>query len=135
MKLQRKITSLIRSGTKRPKVTVTFSDESVFEFSEDVFISTRFEVGDDIHDDEFESLFDVINTTISNVIKGNHDPTIITDSEESDVFPIRFSDDNTKAKEVSSFNEGLDLIFTEQILQKGKSLYNKDAEKRISEFS
>ncbi len=56
MKLQRKIILLKRSGKKRPKVTITFSDESVFEFSEDVFISTRFEVGDDIHDDEFESL-------------------------------------------------------------------------------
>jgi len=94
----------------------------------------RTKPSNEISNDEFESLFDVINTTISNVIKGNHDPTIITDSEESDVFPIRFSDDNTKAKEVSSFNEGLDLIFTEQILQKGKSLYNKDAEKRISEL-
>jgi len=94
----------------------------------------RTKPSNEISDDEFESLFDVINTTISNVIKGNHDPTIITDSEESDVFPIRFSDDNTKAREVSSFNEGLDLIFTEQILQKGKSLYSKDAEKRISEL-
>lgn len=94
----------------------------------------RTKPSNEISDNEFESLFDVINTTISNVIKGNHDPTIITDSEESDVFPIRFSDDNTKAREVSSFNEGLDLIFTEQILQKGKSLYSEDAEKRISEL-
>jgi len=94
----------------------------------------RTKPSNEISDNEFESLFDVINTTISNVIKGNHDPTIITDSEESDVFPIRFSDDNTKAREVSSFNEGLDLIFTEQILQKGKSLYSKDAEKTISEL-
>ena len=85
-------------------------------------------------DDEFEVLFDVINTVISNVVNGKHDATIITDKEESDVFPIRFSDDNTKAREVSNFNEGLDIIFTEQILQKGKSLYSKEAEKRITEL-
>ena len=83
---------------------------------------------------EFESLFDVICTTISNVVNGIHDATIITDTEESDAFPIRFSDDNTKAREVSSFNEGLDIIFTEQILNKGKSLYSEESEKRISEL-
>ena len=94
----------------------------------------RTKPSNEIMNDEFEVLFDVINTTISNVISGKHDPTIISDLEESDVFPIRFSDDNTKAKAVSSFNEGLDIIFTEQILQKGKSLYSEEAEKRISEL-
>ena len=94
----------------------------------------RAKPSNEISDTEFEALFDVIKTTISNVVNGEHDPTIITDSEEPDVFPIRFSDDNTKAEEVSSFNEGLDIIFTEQILQKGKSLYGKEAEKRISEL-
>ena len=94
----------------------------------------RAKPSNEISEDEFEALFDVIKTTISSVINGKHDPTIITDGEESDVFPIRFSDDNTKAREVSSFNEGLDIIFTEQILQKGKSLYSKEAEKRISEL-
>ncbi len=94
----------------------------------------RAKPSNEISEEEFEALFDVIKTTISSVINGKHDPTIITDGEESDVFPIRFSDDNTKAREVSSFNEGLDIIFTEQILQKGKSLYSKEAEKRISEL-
>ena len=94
----------------------------------------RAKPSNEISEEEFEALFDVIKTTISSVINGTHDPTIITDGEESDVFPIRFSDDNTKAREVSSFNEGLDIIFTEQILQKGKSLYSKEAEKSISEL-
>ena len=94
----------------------------------------RAKPSNEISEEEFEALFDVIKTTVSSVINGTHDPTIITDGEESDVFPIRFSDDNTKAREVSSFNEGLDIIFTEQILQKGKSLYSKEAEKRISEL-
>jgi len=95
---------------------------------------SRVKPSNELSDDEFEVLFDVINTVISNVVNGKHDATIITDKEESDVFPIRFSDDNTKAREVSNFNEGLDIIFTEQILQKGKSLYSKEAEKRISEL-
>ena len=95
---------------------------------------SRVKPSNELSDEEFEVLFDVINTVISNVVNGKHDATIITDKEESDVFPIRFSDDNTKAREVSNFNEGLDIIFTEQILQKGKSLYSKEAEKRITEL-
>ena len=94
----------------------------------------RTKPSNEISETEFESLFDVICTTISNVVNGIHDATIITDTEESDAFPIRFSDDNTKAREVSSFNEGLDIIFTEQILNKGKSLYSEESEKRISEL-
>ncbi len=84
--------------------------------------------------DEIEVLYDVVKRTISTVIQGKHDPTIITNDEESDVFPIRFSDDNTKARKVSSFNDGLDIVFSEQILQKGKSLYSDTAEKKIKEL-
>ena len=87
-----------------------------------------------LSNEEIESLYDIINTTISNVIEGNHDPTIINDGEISEIFPIRFSDDNTNAKKVSSFNDGLDIIFSEQILQKGKSLYSDAAEKKIKEL-
>jgi predicted ribosome quality control (RQC) complex YloA/Tae2 family protein len=88
----------------------------------------------ELSEDEIESLYDIINTTISNVVKGNHDPAIINDDEISDVFPIRFSDDNTKARKVSSFNDGLDIVFSEQILEKGKSLYSDTAEKKIKEL-
>ena len=94
----------------------------------------RAKPSNELSNEEIESLFDIINTTISNVIKGNHDPTIINDGEISEIFPIRFSDDNTNAKKVSSFNDGLDIIFSEQILQKGKSLYSDAAEKKIKEL-
>ena len=94
----------------------------------------RTKPSNELSSDEIDILFDVINTTISSVVKGQHDPTIITDGEESDVFPIRFSDDNSNAKKVSSFNDGLDIIFTERILQTGKSLYSEEAEKIITEL-
>ena len=49
--------------------------------------------------------YDIINTTTSNVIEGNHDPTIINDGELSEIFPIRFSDDN-EFQELRSFSQG-----------------------------
>ena len=94
----------------------------------------RLRPSNEISEEEFEALFDVIHTIVTSVVNGEHDPAIIADIKEPDVFPIRFSDDNTMARKVSSFNEGLDIIFSEQILQKGKSLYSKEAEIRISEL-
>ena len=35
------------------------------------------------------------------------------------------------AKKVDSFNEGLDIVFTEEILEKGKSLFSSPADKKI----
>ena len=35
------------------------------------------------------------------------------------------------AKKVNSFNEGLDTVFTEEILEKGKSLFSSPADKKI----
>ena len=51
-KLQRKIIAIKRKGQKRPKRLITFSDKSVFEISEDVFISIALEIGSEV-DDEY----------------------------------------------------------------------------------
>ena len=51
-KLQRKIIAIKRKGQKRPKRLITFTDKSVFEISEDVFISIALEIGSEV-DDEY----------------------------------------------------------------------------------
>ena len=80
---------------------------------------------------EIDALFDIITTTITKVTKGTHDPSIIIEDDIHDAYPIRFSDDNLNAKKVNSFNEGLDIVFTEEILEKGKSLFSSPADKKI----
>ena len=85
----------------------------------------------EITDDEFEALFEIITSTLSKVTKGPHDPSVIIEDNVHDAYPIRFSDDNLNAKKVNSFNEGLDIVFTEEILEKGKSLFSSPADKKI----
>tara|TARA_B100000949_G_C14190889_1_gene411701 strand:+ start:337 stop:1008 length:672 start_codon:yes stop_codon:yes gene_type:complete len=51
-KLHRKIIAIKRKGQKRPKRLIIFTDKSVFEISEDVFISIALEVGSEV-DDEY----------------------------------------------------------------------------------
>ena len=85
----------------------------------------------ELTEQEVDALFDIITTTISNVTKGPHDPSVIIEDDIHDAYPIRFSDDNLNAKKVDSFNEGLDIVFTEEILEKGKSLFSSPADKKI----
>ena len=85
----------------------------------------------EISEEEFDALFDIITTTISKVTTGPHDASVIIEDDIHDAYPIRFSDDNTNAKKVNTFNEGLDIVFTEEILEKGKSLFSSPADKKI----
>jgi len=85
----------------------------------------------EITNDEFDALFEIITSTLSKVTKGPHDPSVIIEDDVHDAYPIRFSDDNLNAKKVDSFNEGLDIVFTEEILEKGKSLFSSPADKKI----
>ncbi|MDC0186742.1 ribosome rescue protein RqcH [Candidatus Nitrosopelagicus sp.] len=85
----------------------------------------------EITDEEFEALFEIITSTLSKVTKGPHDPSVIIEDNVHDAYPIRFSDDNLNAKKVNSFNEGLDIVFTEEILEKGKSLFSSPSDKKI----
>ncbi len=50
VKLQHKIVAIKSKGQKRPKRLIIFADKSVFEISEDVFVSTALEVGQEIDD-------------------------------------------------------------------------------------
>ena len=85
----------------------------------------------EVTDGEFEALYEIITSTLSKVTQGPHDPSVIIEDDVHDAYPIRFSDDNLNAKKVDSFNEGLDIVFTEEILEKGKSLFSSPADKKI----
>lgn len=85
----------------------------------------------EVTNEEFEALYEIITSTLSKVTQGPHDPSVIIEDDVHDAYPIRFSDDNLNAKKVDSFNQGLDIVFTEEILEKGKSLFSSPADKKI----
>jgi len=55
-KLQRKIVAIKRKGQKNPKRLIIFSDKSVFEISEDVFVSANLEIGSKVDEHFLEEL-------------------------------------------------------------------------------
>ncbi len=55
-KLQRKIVAIKRKGQKNPKRLIIFSDKSVFEISEDVFVSANLDIGSEVDEHFLEEL-------------------------------------------------------------------------------
>jgi len=88
-------------------------------------------MGEEISNDEVKKLFDVATQIISSVINGEHDPEIVR-NDETDVHPISLGKESHE--KIPSFMDGLDTVFTENIVSKGKSIQSVSFDKKISEL-
>jgi len=88
-------------------------------------------MGEEISNDEVKKLFDVATQIISSVTNGEHDPEIVR-NDETDVHPISLGEESHE--KIPSFMDGLDTVFTENIVSKGKSIQSSSFDKKISEL-
>ena len=88
-------------------------------------------MGEEISNDEVKKLFDVATQIISSVTNGEHDPEIVR-NDETDVHPISLGEESHE--KIPSFMDGLDTVFTENIVSKGKSIQSVSFDKKISEL-
>ncbi len=85
--------------------------------------------------EQIQNIFDLAKSLLIKVMDGNHEPIIVRGEKNSDVYPIKlFLDENEKFVEVPSFMEGLDKLFTEQIIEKGKTLQSDKEDKKVVEL-
>jgi predicted ribosome quality control (RQC) complex YloA/Tae2 family protein len=103
--------------------------EGIFELSD---VNSK-KIGKDLNDDEIKKIFHTTSTIVTNVTKGNHDPIIIR-NETSEVIPIKLGESDEKISSVNSFMEGLDTVFTENIVEKGRSIQTGESDKKIKEL-
>jgi len=103
--------------------------EGIFELSN---VNSK-KIGKDLNDDEIKKIFHTTSTIVTNVTKGNHDPIIIR-NETSEVIPIKLGKSDGKISSVNSFMEGLDTVFTENIVEKGRSIQTGESDKKIKEL-
>ena len=103
--------------------------EGIFELSD---VNSK-KIGKDLNDDEIKKIFHTTSTIVTNVTKGNHDPIIIR-NETSEVIPIKLGKSDEKISSVNSFMEGLDTVFTENIVEKGRSIQTGESDKKIKEL-
>jgi len=81
-----------------------------------------------------KKMFDAVKEIINNVVEGNHEAVIVKDDKNSDVYPIKLGNDEKHYMNVSSFMEGLDILFTETIVESGKSIQTSSVNKNVTEL-
>ena len=89
--------------------------------------------GNNLTNNDVKKIFDVIKKTVENVVKGNHEPVIVRD-DKVDVYPLKFDHRNEEYTSVQSFMMGLDIVFTETLVNVGKSTKTNVASEKITEL-
>ena len=87
--------------------------------------------GDETTNEEVRRLFNFATQIINDVVSGKHDPEIVR-NDEIDVNPISIKGAN--CEKIPSFMDGLDTVFTESIITKGKTVQGDSFDKKISEL-
>ncbi len=83
---------------------------------------------------DVKNIFESVREIIDNVVEGNHEAVIVRDDKKSDVYPIKLGNDEKQYLNVSSFMEGLDILFTETIVESGKSVQSSSVNKNVTEL-
>lgn len=83
--------------------------------------------------DEIKLIFQTTQQMVSDVTNGKHKPVIIK-SDKTEVYPIDFNETNDSCVEVNSFIEGLDKVFTESLINQGKTIQSTTSNKKIQEL-
>ena len=87
--------------------------------------------GEEISNEDLKHLFECVTQIVDSVVNGQHDPEIVR-NEEIDVNPISLVEETHE--KIPSFMDGLDTVFTEIILSKGKTVQSSSFDKKISEL-
>ncbi|MBI3254188.1 MAG: NFACT family protein [Nitrosopumilales archaeon] len=89
--------------------------------------------GNNLTNNDIKKIFDAIKKTVENIVKGNHEPVIVRD-DKVDVYPLKFDHRNEEYTSVQSFMMGLDIVFTETLVNVGKSTRTNVASEKITEL-
>ncbi|MDE1829514.1 MAG: NFACT family protein [Thaumarchaeota archaeon] len=92
-------------------------------------------LGNTLSSDEVATIYQAAKETIDKVVSGNHDACVVRDDKGVDVYPIPLGDLSQKnVSKVSSFMEGLDSLFSENLLEQGKTTQTDTVSQKITEL-
>ena len=90
-------------------------------------------IGNLLTNDEIKKIFKTTKKIVNDVVSGNHEAVIIR-NEKSEILPLRLGKIEGEMVSTNSFIEGLDTVFTENIVAKGKSIQSSRSDKKIKEL-
>lgn len=93
------------------------------------------QAGNMLSNEEIDKIFQATKDLTENVVSGKHESYIIRGEKGADVYPIPLGDlSQINATKVSSFMEGLDILFSENLLEQGKSSQTNTVSQKIVEL-
>ncbi|MBT8251931.1 MAG: NFACT family protein [Nitrosopumilus sp.] len=90
-------------------------------------------IGNLLTTEEINRVFETTKKIVLDIVSGNHEPIIVR-NEKVEVLPIRLGKLEGEITKANSFIEGLDTVFTEKIVDKGKSIQSSGSDKKIKEL-
>ena len=103
--------------------------EAVFEIAK---IDSK-KIGNLLTKEEINKIFETVKKIVLDVVSGNHD-TVIVRGKKTEVLPLKLGKLEGEITQSHSFIEGLDTVFTENIIEKGKSVQLSGSDKKIKEL-
>jgi predicted ribosome quality control (RQC) complex YloA/Tae2 family protein len=103
--------------------------ESIFEITN----IDRKKIGNLLTNEEVTKIYETTKKIVLDVVSGNHEPVIIK-NEKIEVLPVKLGKLEGEVTDVTSFIEGLDTIFTKNIVEKGKSIQSSGSDKKIKDL-
>ena len=108
------------------------------KYTEEIIRMTNLDpekLGSVVSETEIDDIYKATKDLVEKVITGDHDPYIIRDTKNADVIPISLGDMKERnGIKVTSFMEGLDSLFSENLLEHGKSSQSTTANQKITEL-
>ena len=83
--------------------------------------------------EEVTKIYETTKKIVLDVVSGNHEP-VINKNEKIEVLPVKLGKLEGEVTDVTSFIEGLDTIFTKNIVEKGKSIQSSGSDKKIKDL-
>jgi len=103
--------------------------EGIFEIAS---IDSK-KIGNQLTHEEIKKIFETTKKIVSDVISGKHEVFIVK-NEKTEVFPLKLGKVEGEITNVNSFIEGLDTVFTGDLVEKGKSIQSSSSDKKIKEL-
>lgn len=103
--------------------------EGIFEISS---IDSKC-IGNNLTSEQIRRIYNVTKNIVTDVVTGKHEPVIIR-NEKTEVIPVRLGKLDEKSTTINSFIEGLDIVFTENLVEVGKSIQTGSSDKKIKEL-
>lgn len=91
--------------------------------------------GNSLSEKDVEMIFTTIKSLTEKIVNGIHEPVLVRTEKSVDVLPIALGQtENANFTKITSFMEGLDSLFTEELLEEGKSTQANTVNQKIEEF-